>query len=159
MSVKDWLIVLVVPIGLAFLPLIWAYLSSRWRRRQFEELIYREIAEAGPHPPTLEKNVPKHYTNWTNHHPQKRFLHIEILEKPTENRDFIFALRANLVYLVTQLWKSKADAEQWLYYLGEIEKQMPTRSARRECQRNKIRDARSQWRNLIKQYPPGQLSN
>jgi hypothetical protein len=148
MGAKDWLEALVIPIGLALLPLIWVYFSSRWRRVQFEDLIYREIEEVSPHP-ILKADAPKHYTNWTNHQPQKRFLHVEILEKPTENRDFIFALRAELVYLVTQLWKSKADAEQWLYFLQEIEQQMPVH---RESQRNEIRKVRMRWHKLMKEY-------
>jgi hypothetical protein len=156
MSAKDWLTVLVLPIGLALLPLIWAYLASRWRRMQFEDLIYREIEEAGPRPLTSEEDVPDHYLNWTHHHPQKRFLHIEILDKPTENRDFIFALRADLVYNVTQLWKSKANAKQWLHFLNEIEKQVParmlTRRARKIRQQDNIRMVKNRWFELITQY-------
>jgi hypothetical protein len=153
MSAKDWLVVLVVPLGLAFLPLIWAYLASKWRRLQFEDLIYREIEEAGPRKLTSEEEVPEHFIDWTNHHPQKRFLHIEILEKPTENRDFIFALRADLVYNVTQLWKSKANAKQWINFLNEIEKQMPTLMlTRRASQQEKIREVKNEWFRLMMKY-------
>jgi hypothetical protein len=150
MGAKESLALLIVPIGLALLPLIWTYFSSRWRRIQFQNLIYREIEEAGPYPDSKCEAPPKHYTRWINHHPQKRFLHVEILEKPTENRDFILALRSNFVYIVTQLWKSKDNPHQWLHFLNEIEKQMPILLRRK--QKTKIRKAKIEWYKVIVKY-------
>jgi hypothetical protein len=84
--------------------------------------------------------------SWTDHHTQKRFLHKEIFEKPTENRDFILSLSPDLVYHVIQLWQSKDNHDQWLYMISQIKSQAYC------SRRNKIQKVEDKWRSLMREY-------
>jgi len=116
-SLKDILEVVLVPIILAVLALSWPQLQARYRRKQFERLIVRELKEASPYPLKKERG----YTSWIQHQ-KKDFLHKKILEEPTENRDFILSLDPTLAYNVSQLWAARKEGNhtQWLHYLKEI---------------------------------------
>lgn len=176
MSTKD----LLIPLAVAFLPLIWK--GSAWfiRRWQFRSLILREIEEIGPYPrakikPPQEKkeaedqekdekqkardawkqarekkedDLRQECTTWTQHHSQKKFVHREILMKPTENRDFILSLPASLVYYVTQLWQSTDDADQWIYMLSQIENEVPWYQKKR---RQRIKEVKESWCRLLQE--------
>jgi hypothetical protein len=117
MSEKSVLEVVIIPIAVASIPIVWAFINWYVKRRQFSKLILREIEEISPLPEerTPDKN------KWWKHHSNKRILHKEILEKPTDNRDFIFSIDADLIYYVTQLWSSKKSPDQWLYMIYKIE--------------------------------------
>jgi hypothetical protein len=101
------------------------FLSHR-RKQVFENLIFRELQELSPYP---EKRKDLWYyhkptTNWYHHHQKGKFVHQNIFNEPTENRDFIFSLDPALVYYVTQLWNTiepcREDSAQWIHYLYEI---------------------------------------
>jgi len=146
-TVKDWLDIIIIPVALAFLPLIWG-LTGWWIRRvQFQDLIFRELEEIGPYPP--KRKQAKDKLNWSEHQNSKKFLHIGIFEKPTENRDFILSLSADIVYYVNQLWNSKEDAQQWLYMLSMLEKKIPLWKAHR---RKRVAKVKREWYVLMKEY-------
>ena len=54
----------------------------------------------------------------------KSFIHREILHKPTENKDYIFAINNTLVYYTNQVWSAfdNNDIEQFLISLYNIQK-------------------------------------
>jgi hypothetical protein len=149
MTTKDWLDVIIIPVALAFLPLIWG-LTGWWIRRvQFQELIFRELEEIGPHPPTRGEAGSRNH--WSEHHTRKRFVHTDILNQPTDNRDFILSLSADIVYYVNQLWNSKENAPQWIYMLYKLEKKMkiPLWQIHR---RQRVASVRQKWYVLMKEY-------
>lgn len=120
-SWKDILDVLAIPLIIGFFALFWNSLQSLFKRRQFENLILRELGEISPFPKYKTKQ-----TRWTEHI-TKKFIHQEIFKNSTDNRDFILNLQPDLVYFVKQLWTSidnthTDDMVQWLYYLHEIAK-------------------------------------
>jgi hypothetical protein len=146
-TTKDWLDIVVIPVALVFLPLIWG-LTGWWIRRvQFQELIFRELEEIGPYP--LQRSGAGSRNHWSDHHTRKKFLHTDILDKPTDNRDFILSLRADIVYYVNQLWSSKEDAQQWIYMLSMLEKKIPPWQYRRRKRLAKVKRA---WYILMKEY-------
>jgi hypothetical protein len=97
-TLKDFLEVVVIPIAIfaagALLP--------RWfeavKSRKFLALIRRELEEMGPSP-----EEPQDRGKW-HEHLRKRFLHEEIFENVSENRDFILSLPPDIAYNVGQLW-------------------------------------------------------
>jgi hypothetical protein len=144
MTTKDILDIVLIPLAVVLLPLIWAFCASLFRRTQFRNLILREIEEIGPFP--LDRSSLPSGNSWTDHHTQKRFLHKEIFEKPTENRDFILSLSPDLVYHVIQLWQSKDNHDQWLYMISQIKSQAYC------SRRNKIQKVEDKWRSLMREY-------
>ena len=147
MPIHDLLAIVVIPITVAALPLLWAITTSWIRRLQLRELILRELEEVGPYP--LEKKSENGKNSWQDHHTQKRFLHREILDKPTENREVILSLPSSLVYHVNQLWNSKNDAEQWLYMLSKVAEEVPRWQS---AHHKEIVKVRAQWYVLMREY-------
>ncbi len=147
MNTKDILDIVLIPLAVALLPFIWSLSATLVRRNQFRNLILREIEEISPFP--LDKASQSDGKFWTDHHTEKRFLHKEILAKPTENRDFILSLPPALVYYVTQLWRSQADPTQWLYMISQIRFQTPWWQPSR---RKKIEQVKNAWCELMKDY-------
>ena len=139
MEIKDWLGIIVVPVGLALLGFVWPWTQDGLRRRGFRRLILRELEEVSPYPKTASKD------GWWDHC-QKRFIHREILQKPTENRDFILSLEPDLVYLVTQLWDSldKHNWEQWDYMFKELETD--------HCTSHEFKQHHNEWIELHREY-------
>ena len=115
MEWKDIFDIVVIPVTLALLAILWPTVQSKSRRRTFQRLIIRERDEISPYPQQATEN------GWWMHH-QKRFIHREIFEKVTENRDFILSLPPNTVYIVAQLWKAldEHNWDQWQYMLKEV---------------------------------------
>lgn len=136
---------IVVPIVVVFVPLIWQFTAWAIRRAQFRNLILREIEEVGPYP--LERSGQN--GNWTDHHAKKQFIHRQIFENPTENRDFILSLAPDLVYCVQQLWSSQDNHEQWMYLLFKIQGHVPFWQ---QARRRKIEKVRRSWYALISEY-------
>lgn len=148
MSTKDILDLIVIPVAIVLLPLIWGLTVACIRRIQFQNLIFREIEEIGPHPPY---EAEKRKYKWTEYHSNKSegFIHRKIFSDPTNNREFILSINPNLVYYVTQLWASTKDPGQWLYMISQIEAVAPFYQIKR---RHKIRDVRVKWYELMKEY-------
>jgi hypothetical protein len=141
----ELLSVFLIPLTLAALPLIWAFTTSRIRRFQLRKLVLRELEEVGPYP----KDKREDKKCWEEHHTKKRFMHTELLKKPTENRDVILSLPSDLVYHVNQLWNSKRDAEQWLEMLSKIEGDVPFWQSRRK---REIKRVKREWCRLMREY-------
>jgi hypothetical protein len=77
-------------------------------------------------------------------------VHKELLKKSTENRDVILSMPCDLVYYVDQLWCSKDNAGQWLYFLCMIKKEVPFwQWRRRKCIQQ---DVICKWYVLMKAY-------
>lgn len=152
MTTPEVLNIIVIPTALALLPLIWGLTGWMIKRAQFLELIFRELEEIGPYPPTKDTEPPK--AHWSEHHNNKRFLHKEIIGKSTENRDFILSLPADIVYYVTQLWNSQNNSEQWLYMLSMLEIKIPFWQKKRRVKMAKVK---WDWYVLMKEY--GQVFN
>lgn len=124
-NLKDILDVVLVPGVLAwlafYLPVWQTKRQTEDRRKRFESLIKRELMEISP---CEEEDVKaKRSGDWTDYQ-TRDFLHTQIFECPSENRDFILSLCPTLVYEVSQLWKARkaADSGQWLYYLEKLSK-------------------------------------
>lgn len=140
-SLKDFLDVVLVPGVLTWLAFYWpkrlAERQADDRRDRFESLIKRELEELGPCPEDKKKNA----GNWADYQ-IKNFLHVKIIDNPSENRDFILSLDPTLVYHVSQLWEARnaPDGDQWLYYLDKLSQRYG----------GKVTEAYDQWYPLIK---------
>ena len=77
------------------------------RRVQFQEPIFPEPEEIGPFPP--EHSQANGRTRRAERHSKKRLLHRYSPDKPTDNRDFILSLSADIVHYVSQLRNSRED--------------------------------------------------
>lgn len=140
-SLRDVLDVLLVPLALAILSLAWPGLQARFRRRQFQTLIFRELSELAPYPVKAKSGG-----SWWEH-ARPYFVHRELFLAPSENRELLLSLDANLTYLVSQLWSSYAarDAQQWLYLLLRLsDAQFGHEEAMRQIQ--------AQWATLLAAY-------
>ena len=98
----------------ALIGVFWGEIQAWNRRRIFEKLILREIEELSPHP-LLGKDEDTIKDVWTERLPHKKFVHPDIFNSVTENRDFIFSLNPNLVYFVTQLWDEVMNQKKQYY--------------------------------------------
>jgi hypothetical protein len=89
--------------------------------------------------------------DWTSYL-NRRFIHREILNCPTENKDFIFSIDPNLIYLTTQLWSAfdNTDIEQFLKYFCYITKAETTILHKRYDKEGKIHAAYKKWVRLLK---------
>lgn len=139
MNIKDILDIIVIPITLALIAILWPEIQSWSRRRAFSRLIFRELREVSPYPEDASLE------GWWQHC-QKRYIHREIFDNVKENRDFILSLKPDLVYLVTQLWKSLEDQnwKQWDHFLDELGKDYD--------QTGDISKNRDLWNGLYSKY-------
>jgi len=105
-TVKDLLDVLVIPIVIFLVGALLPNLFEAVKTRKFLALIKRELGEMIPEP------LPR--TGQWHQHLIKRFIHKEIFDKVSENRDFILALPPDIAYNAKQLWThfEKAMASQ-----------------------------------------------
>lgn len=101
-NIRDLVDVLLVPLSAALLAVLWPFFSARRRRRNFEDLIRRELREAAPQSPNPD-------LLWHEHLP-RRFLHQDILADPVANTEFLLSLRPDLTYNRSQMWKAFAEA-------------------------------------------------
>lgn len=113
-------------------------------------LIVKELGEFEP-----TKNPDKGGTDkggdWTSYL-NKRFIHRDILSSPTENKEFIFSIDPNLIYLTIQLWGAfdNTDIEQFLKYFCHISNAETTILKRRYDRNGEIRCAYEKWIRLVK---------
>jgi hypothetical protein len=137
-----------IPLLLAFLggaiAIFWPWLQSLFRRRKFQGIIRRELAEVGPEPPSPVEGKP-----WWEHL-TKRFVHEEAFarERLSENRDFLLSLNPTVVYRVSQLWIAfaKRDGRQWLGFIGEL-------ATDRRVGTKRLREAHQQWQDVMEGQP------
>jgi hypothetical protein len=120
MPLKDWLTIVIMPLLLGLFAACWPAIQNRYRRRIFTRLIVRELREISPYP---DKAKIENCVKWQDHC-QKTFIYQKIFEQPKENRDFILSLDPDLVYYISQLWKSLKNGnwKQWDYCLAELSK-------------------------------------
>lgn len=113
-TIKDVLEVVLVPAIGGAIALAWPELQRRYKRRRFEGLIKRELGELRPFPQERTETS----ASWTDHQ-KKNFLHKQIIQDVSKNRNFILSLDPDLVYELSQLWdaRTSADGVQWLWYL------------------------------------------
>lgn len=96
-------------IGALLGPAIWGQLQGRNRGKVFENLILRELIYFNP---MINPKSEKGNGKWTQHIQYRKFIHREIFQKVTENRDFILSLDPDFVYYVSQLWVEIEFQEQ-----------------------------------------------
>jgi hypothetical protein len=97
-SLKDVIDVLIIPIAIFTIGVMIPSLFDAVKSRKFVALIKRELKEMEPWPKeTIESN------KWYQHL-KKRFVHEEIFENVSENRDFILSLPPDITYNAKQLW-------------------------------------------------------
>jgi hypothetical protein len=126
-TVKDILDVVIVPVVIFALGAMLPHIIELGKRRRFLALIRREMMEMKPRPLDKEKEGRWHL------HLKKKFIHEQIFEKPSENRDFILSLPPDLAYNEAQLWihyeKAVASKElpdiaehgaSWCDYLRDV---------------------------------------
>ncbi len=97
-TLKDLLDVVVIPISIFAIGALLPRLFETVKTRKFLALIRRELGEMEPRP-----KEPRPGGKW-HEHLQKRFLHEEIFENVSDNRDFILSLPPDVAYNVSQLW-------------------------------------------------------
>jgi hypothetical protein len=134
-SIKDVVEVLLIPMLGGAIAFFWPKLQARSRRRRFRALIKRELEEIRPYPGQPQ-------TAW--HEQQKKnFLHKQIFENASENRDFILSLKPNMAYHASQLWQALRDknSTQWLFHLDCLSKLFP--------RNREIRNRHDEWARLI----------
>jgi hypothetical protein len=150
-TLLDILDIVLIPIVVAVIALLWSNIQARYRRKAFQDLIFRELKELSPWP-----EHPAHDKKWYEHQ-TKEFVHQKILKKTTENRDFILSLDPTLVYIVTQLWnaidpplgKGKPNPDQWLWYISEISNYAKSKKYDRK---HDIDRCYNKWRSLLEAY-------
>ena len=130
---------IVIPVIIGLMAIFWSDLQSWHRRRKFTNLILRELEEFSPFPENKQDQK-----NWRDHS-NKRFIHKDIFQDPSHNRDFILSLDPQLVYYVNNLWDSfeKSDHDQFMYYLNQIYS---------KHNRKKIDNNYHKWEELIQKY-------
>ncbi len=109
-SLKDVLEVVGVPLVVFVLGLWLAGRPDRRRRERFINLIRQELEEAKPEPEGPTQKVLDKFESWTDLL-KKRFIHQDIFENPSENRDFILNLDPGLAYSLAQMWGAFRDAK------------------------------------------------
>jgi hypothetical protein len=136
---KDVFQVLVVPLSAALIAVLWQALAARRRRRNFEELIRQEIAEAAPNRKSKE-GVLASSRKWLkadtpvpwHANLKRRFLHEDLIGNPVANAEFIMSLDPALSYSLSQMWisfskgqetaagqpEARTNAVQFCWYLG-----------------------------------------
>jgi len=105
----DVLGVLLIPVGIFVLGTWWPAQQVEHRRMTFIRLIYKEISEITPS--TTPEAGPREHPRWPQYL-KKRFVHEEIFNRPTENRDFLLSLPPFLMYHVAQLWTTFGKAKE-----------------------------------------------
>lgn len=107
-TIKDVLDVIIIPIAIFAIGALLPRLFESAKTHKFRALIKRELGEMEPKP-----DQPKEGGKWCQHL-GKRFIHEEIFENISENRDFILSLPPDFAYNTTQLWIHfhKATASQ-----------------------------------------------
>lgn len=115
-----WLGDIVIPISVAILggslAVLWSLLQARWRGRYFQKLILSEPGEFAP-----SNNI--HETDGQlKSYMKKKFIHKNILDKETENKEYIFDTNHRLIYLTNQLWNAfeDNDVQQFIRYFSII---------------------------------------
>lgn len=116
-SYRDMLSVLLAPIVGGAVAVAWPWLVTFQRKLRFEALIVRELKEIGPVSRPNDASFPV----WTDYQP-KHFVHKQVFENPSLNRDFILSLDPTLSYHVSLLWDAhrRKDHKEWLYHLKEL---------------------------------------
>jgi hypothetical protein len=160
-SMKDVLEVILVPLLGALLIAYWPELAARRRRRHFEKLIGRELAEAAPNGGAIGAPWHQHLT--------RRFLHEEIIGHPVENADFVLSLSPDLSYNLSQMWiefakarrgeeegaPSQQNAEQFCWYLLQTAKYLDGRGRSLLVER-----VWEPWKKLVKlEYPDARFGS
>jgi hypothetical protein len=82
---------------------------------------------------------------------KKDFIHKAILDNPTENKDYIFSINVNLLYLTKQLWSAfdDNDIENFLKYFCYLTK-AKSRFLHREYDKKKsIAKACQEWVDIV----------
>lgn len=97
-SWKDVLEVLVMPLTVLAIGVWLPRLFEAEKARKFTALIKRELAEMEPWPKKAIEDA-----KWTDHL-DKRFIHEEIFNNVSDNRDFILSLPPDIAYNTAQLW-------------------------------------------------------
>jgi hypothetical protein len=134
---KDIIGIIIIPLVAAAITVLWPVREAKYRRKQFEKLIARELSEAFPNP---KQKLPS--GKWKQH-VNKDFIHKHIFQEPSGSSDLVLSMDENIAYAVKQLWDAyeKDDAERWLFCLGVLEKKY-----------SRLRGLHSAWDGLIKQY-------
>ncbi len=162
-NLKDILDVIGIPFVIFVLGWRLAGRADRQRRKHFVNLIRRELGEAQPDPLSPAKPQLDEFKSWTDllH---KRFIHQDIFEHPSENRDFILSLDADLAYSLAQMWGVFADTKelgndeqetykrrgiQWVTHLEIVCKHLDRTEGRRYKQ-----VFLRVWNRIIRRSPP-----
>lgn len=103
-TLNDILDVLLVPVAVALIAVLWPAMSAHHRRKNFENLIRRELMAAVPRKDNADR--PWHA------HLARRFLHEEVIRNTDVNTEFILSLRPELSYNLSQMWIEFAKAER-----------------------------------------------
>jgi hypothetical protein len=120
-SMIDYLKDFAIPIAAVIIGGIaasWNFIQSRYRKRAFEKLIFRELEELFP-----DNKEDRSYK--LKNHLNKKFLHKEVLNKfkdEMKNSNFIFDIDPDLVYRLNQLWDAfdNNDLKKWLHTLYQL---------------------------------------
>jgi hypothetical protein len=104
-TVKDLLDVLIIPVVIFIVGALLPGFFEAIKTRKFMALIRRELGEMVPEP-LLPEGIEWH------RHLVKRFIHEEIFDRVSENRDFILSLPPDIAYNAKQLWTHYKKAQE-----------------------------------------------
>ena len=118
-TVQDLADVLLIPVAVALAATLWPSFLARKRRKNFEQLIRRELLEAKPYVEgltnkELKERLPMDMNSsskW-HEHLNRHFLHQAIIQHPVDNADFVLSLNPDLSYPLSQMWAEFRKAEQ-----------------------------------------------
>ncbi len=160
---QDWQADIVVPISVAIIGAIaasWSFFQARWNGRYFQKLILEELGEFQPD--IVKLNGTGKINGNLQSYMEKQFIHKNILDNPSENKEFIFNTNHHLIYLTTQLWNAfiNNDGKQFLFYFCSIAKERKFKVFKKYDRKDKIEKACKKWMKLItKDYDSMHINN
>ena len=150
LDIFDWLgkngITLIVAI-IAAIAASWTFIQARWNGHYFQKLLLRELSEIEPD--TSLKNIDP--TKGFRQFMKRDFIHKEILDDPTQNKDYIFSINVNLLYLTNQLWSAfeNDDLENFLKHFCYLTKGKSRFLHREFDKKNRLTKACTKWLKLV----------
>jgi len=146
----DWLSGFTVPLIVAIIAAIaasWTFIQARWNGYYFQKLLVKELGEFEPNLCLKTPDRNKGFSQYM----KRDFIHKEILDNPSENKDYIFSINVNLLYLTKQLWSAfkDNDIDRFLRHFCYLTKARSSRLHRHYDKNGYMANALQQWVKLV----------
>ena len=170
-------VALIAAVAGAVITVAWPDIQSRYRKRRFTKLVFRELEEFRP----LEDcNFMPKDKKWFHFTPDKGFVHKDIIDNPAESSEVVFSIEPDIVYDLKQMWhqvnkakRDNADSNDgmwfWIYWKMMVEhanKYYKHRRrdwlkfwdrpsiAKKDKGKKQLNEITEQWREIMKKYHP-----